>query len=90
MRSGRWGDEQEGLIMCGTDQNLSYHFLTAPYLQHTYLSYGPLLCGATNVIYEGVPSYPSPARCWEIVERYKVHCFPPWGMIHLGLPWISP
>ncbi len=39
---------------------------------HTYLSYGPLLCGATNVIYEGVPSYPSPARCWEIVEKYKV------------------
>ena len=38
---------------------------------HTYLSYGPLLCGATNVIYEGVPSYPSPARCWEIVEKYK-------------------
>ena len=41
-------------------------------VQHTYLSYGPLLCGATNVIYEGVPSYPSPARCWEIVEKYKV------------------
>ena len=44
-------------------------------LQHTYLSYGPLLCGATNVIYEGVPSYPSPSRCWDIVEKYKVLLF---------------
>ena len=39
---------------------------------HTYLAYGPLLCNATCVIYEGVPSYPTPARCWEIVEKFKV------------------
>lgn len=39
---------------------------------HTYLTYGPLLNGAVNLVFEGVPTYPSPSRCWEIVEKYKV------------------
>ena len=39
---------------------------------HTYLTYGPLLCGAQCVVFEGVPSYPSPARSWQVVEKYKV------------------
>lgn len=39
---------------------------------HTYLTYGPLLNCATSLIFEGIPSYPTPARCWEIVEKYKV------------------
>ena len=39
---------------------------------HTYLAYGPLLCGAKNVIFEGVPTYPDPSRCWQIVEKHKV------------------
>ena len=39
---------------------------------HSYLTYGPLLCGAQSVMYEGVPNYPTPARCWQIVEKYKV------------------
>ena len=38
---------------------------------HTYLAYGPLLCGAQTVVYEGVPVHPTPARCWQIVEKYK-------------------
>jgi acetyl-CoA synthetase len=42
---------------------------------HTYLTYGPLLNGAINVVFEGVPTYPSPSRCWEIVEKYKVKQF---------------
>ncbi len=41
---------------------------------HSYLAYGPLLCGAQSVVFEGVPSYPTPARCWQIVEKYKVCC----------------
>ena len=41
---------------------------------HSYLAYGPLLCGAQSVVFEGVPSYPTPARCWQIVEKYKVRC----------------
>ncbi|PXF47592.1 Acetyl-coenzyme A synthetase, cytoplasmic [Gracilariopsis chorda] len=39
---------------------------------HSYVTYGPLLNGATQVLYEGVPNYPTPARLWEIVEKYKV------------------
>ena len=39
---------------------------------HSYLTYGPLLNGATNVVFEGQPTYPSYSRCWEIVEKYKV------------------
>lgn len=39
---------------------------------HTYLTYGPLLNGATSVVYEGVPTHPDPSRIWQIVEKYKV------------------
>ncbi|HXC51923.1 MAG TPA: acetate--CoA ligase [Candidatus Limnocylindrales bacterium] len=39
---------------------------------HTYLAYGPLLCGATAVMYEGVPNHPAPDRIWSIIEKYKV------------------
>ena len=39
---------------------------------HSYLAYGPLLNGATNVVFEGTPTYPTPARCWEVVAKYKV------------------
>ncbi|GLJ49333.1 hypothetical protein SUGI_1042990 [Cryptomeria japonica] len=42
---------------------------------HSYVTYGPLLNGATIVIYEGVPDYPNPGRCWEIVDKYKVTIF---------------
>ena len=43
-----------------------------PQTGHTYLAYGPLLCGAQTVIFEGIPVHPTPARCWQIVEKYKV------------------
>ncbi len=39
---------------------------------HSYIVYGPLSNGATVVMYEGAPDYPSPARWWEIIERYGV------------------
>ncbi|KAF5096315.1 hypothetical protein D0Z00_002822 [Geotrichum galactomycetum] len=42
---------------------------------HTYAFYGPLLLGATTVIFEGTPAYPSYSRYWEIVEKYKVTQF---------------
>ena len=41
---------------------------------HTYLTYGPLLNAATNVMYEGVPLHPDPSRMWQIVEKHKVCC----------------
>jgi acetyl-CoA synthetase len=39
---------------------------------HSYIVYGPLNNGATSVLYEGDPMYPTPARHWEIIERYGV------------------
>lgn len=40
---------------------------------HSYVTYGPMLNAATQVLYEGVPNYPTPARLWEIVDKYKVN-----------------
>jgi len=42
---------------------------------HTYMCYGPLLNGATLIIYEGSPDYPAIDRWWEIIEKYKVTIF---------------
>ncbi|XP_018018820.1 acetyl-coenzyme A synthetase, cytoplasmic isoform X2 [Hyalella azteca] len=42
---------------------------------HSYVTYGPLLNGATSVLFEGVPTYPHTGRFWEIIERYKVSKF---------------
>jgi acetyl-CoA synthetase len=39
---------------------------------HSYIVYGPLVNGATSVMYEGTPFYPAPDRWWDIIERYKV------------------
>jgi len=40
---------------------------------HSYIVYGPLACGATTLIFEGVPNHPAPDRLWEIVERHRVN-----------------
>jgi acetyl-CoA synthetase len=42
---------------------------------HSYIVYGPLLAGATTVMFEGVPTYPHPGRFWEIVDKYKINQF---------------
>ncbi len=42
---------------------------------HSYIVYGPLANGATTVIYEGIPTYPSPSRFWEIVDKHWVNIF---------------
>jgi len=42
---------------------------------HSYIVYGPLLCGATSVMFEGVPTYPNVSRFWDIVDKYKVNQF---------------
>ena len=42
---------------------------------HSYIVYGPLLSGATTIMFEGVPSHPSYSRFWEIIEKYKVTIF---------------
>ncbi len=42
---------------------------------HSYIVYGPLANGATQVMYEGVPNYPANDRLWSIVDKYKVSIF---------------
>ncbi|KAK1318177.1 hypothetical protein QJS10_CPB04g01651 [Acorus calamus] len=42
---------------------------------HSYVTYGPLLNGATVVVFEGAPNYPDSGRCWDIVDKFKVTIF---------------
>ena len=42
---------------------------------HTYILYGPLSNGITTIMFEGVPTYPTPSRCWEICDKYNVSVF---------------
>ena len=39
---------------------------------HSYIVYGPLANGATTLMYEGVPNWPTPSRIWEVVDRHQV------------------
>ncbi len=54
------------------------HFCTADIgwiTGHSYIIYGPLCAGATTLMFEGVPTYPTAARFWEICEKHKVNIF---------------
>ena len=42
---------------------------------HSYIVYGPLANGATSVMFEGVPNYPSVSRFWEVIDKHKVTIF---------------
>ncbi len=42
---------------------------------HSYVAYGPLAAGATQVVFEGVPTFPHAGRFWEMIERHKVSIF---------------
>ena len=42
---------------------------------HTYILYGPLSNGTTTIMFEGIPTYPSSSRCWEICDKYEVNVF---------------
>ena len=42
---------------------------------HSYVAYGPLAVGATQVIFEGIPTYPNAGRFWEIIQKHKVTTF---------------
>ena len=42
---------------------------------HTYVAYGPLAAGATQIIFEGVPTYPNAGRFWQMIERHKCTIF---------------
>jgi len=52
------------------------HFCTADIgwiTGHSYIVYGPLSAGATNLMFEGIPTYPDAGRLWEIVDKHKVN-----------------
>ncbi|WP_032112482.1 acetate--CoA ligase [Candidatus Paracaedibacter symbiosus] len=42
---------------------------------HSYVLYGPLANGATTVMFEGIPTYPTPERFWQIIDKHKVSLF---------------
>ncbi len=42
---------------------------------HTYITYGPLACGATQVVFEGVPTYPTAGRFWQTIQTHAVSIF---------------
>lgn len=42
---------------------------------HSYIVYGPLACGATTMMFEGIPTYPEANRFWQIIEKHKVSQF---------------
>ena len=42
---------------------------------HSYIVYGPLACGATEVVFEGVPTYPNAGRFWDMIARHQVTTF---------------
>jgi acetyl-CoA synthetase len=42
---------------------------------HTYVAYGPLAAGATQIIFEGIPTFPNAGRFWQMIEKHKVTIF---------------
>ena len=42
---------------------------------HTYVAYGPMAMGVTQVIFEGIPTFPDASRFWKIIEKHKVSIF---------------
>jgi acetyl-CoA synthetase len=42
---------------------------------HTYVAYGPLAAGCTQVVFEGIPTYPNAGRFWQMIEKHKVSVF---------------
>jgi acetyl-CoA synthetase len=42
---------------------------------HSYIIYGPLTNGATTLMFEGIPTFPTPSRFWEVIDKHKVNIF---------------
>ena len=59
--------KEDDLYWCGADIG----WITG----HSYITYGPLLNGATTMMFEGVPTYPDAGRFWDIIDKYKVTHF---------------
>ncbi len=58
------------------DGRVPIHFCTADIgwiTGHSYIVYGPLACGATSLLFEGVPTYPDAGRMWDVVDKHQVN-----------------
>lgn len=42
---------------------------------HTYITYGPLACGGTQMVFEGIPTYPDAGRFWKMIQEHKINIF---------------
>ncbi len=62
-----WDPRPEDVFWCAADIG----WITG----HTYIVYGPLMHGVTQVMYEGAPDHPDPGRIWSMVEKYGVTTF---------------
>ena len=64
-----WNEQQqrEGVFWCTADCG----WITG----HSYIAYGPMFNGASQVVFEGVPNYPDAGRCWDVCDKYKVSVF---------------
>lgn len=61
---------------------------------HSYLVYGPLLSGATTLMFEGIPTWPDAGRFWDIIDKHKVNQFytAPTAirsLMAMGMEWLS-
>ena len=69
MNSSRWtfDMQDEDIYWCTADVG----WITG----HTYVAYGPMAMGVTQVIFEGIPTFPDASRFWKIIEKHKVSIF---------------
>lgn len=67
MDSGTELEQSKNLFWCTADVG----WVTG----HSYITYGPLLAGASSVIFEGVPTFPDAGRFWQVIDKYKVTHF---------------
>jgi acetyl-CoA synthetase len=72
--AGIWSGWRPRSSGCSISKSDAWWYATDPgwITGHSYIVYGPLLFGATSVIYEGAPNHPFPDRWWDIVERHGV------------------
>lgn len=67
MDSGTEVERSQNLFWCTADVG----WITG----HSYIAYGPLLAGASAVLFEGVPTFPDAGRFWQVIDKYKVTHF---------------
>ena len=56
-------------LLCCRPLTLAPPGAPPPRSGHSYVTFGPLLMGATQILFEGVPTYPDAGRCWDVVDK---------------------